>query len=50
MNSITSGIFEELVFRGVILALLLRHYFNLASLIFGTIHLLNLFNTDISTI
>ncbi|MHA2325779.1 MAG: CPBP family intramembrane glutamic endopeptidase [Promethearchaeota archaeon] len=47
--SLSSGIFEEIVFRGVILVVLLKKGFNkyqaifLTSLLFGSAHLINLF-------
>jgi len=50
-NSIISGIFEEIVFRGLILTLILRQHSKLKSIlissgIFAAIHLLNLLNPD----
>lgn len=47
--TIVSGIFEEIIFRGIILSLLLNHYSErksilLSAIVFGGIHALNILN------
>ena len=49
ITSINSGIYEEMLFRGLIITLLLKKYSELKSIIisailFGLLHILNLFN------
>jgi len=54
-RTLTSGIFEELIFRGVLISLFSRRYSEnrsicFSALLFGGIHLLNIFNPAVPSV